>query len=154
MENLVYIQWKGQEPDITRKEQSWYWTVGIISGGVAIASVIVGNYLLALIAVLAGFTVMVAGSRRPQRFTYKLTSRGFMVGADLIPYESIRRFAIDDDASPKQLTLETNMLIGTITASLETVDHRAIRTELLNNNIEEVESLDTFFEKMARWMGM
>ena len=77
-----------------------------------------------------------------------------MVGTDLIPYASIRRFAIVEETDPKQLTVETTMLIGTVTASMDRVDHRAIRTELLNNNIEEVESLDTFFEKAARWMGL
>ncbi len=154
MQNEVYLSWQGKEPEITRKEQAWYWTVGIISGGIAIASFIAANYLFGIIAILAGFSVMVAGTRRPRKFTYKITERGFMVGTDLIPYASIRRFAIVEETDPKQLTVETTMLIGTVTASMDRVDHRAIRTELLNNNIEEVESLDTFFEKAARWMGL
>ena len=154
MENQVFVSWQGKEPEITRKEQSWYWTVGIISAGVAISAIIVSNYLFAIIAVLAGFAIMVAGSRKPRRYTYKLTEKGFYVGEELIPYVKIRRFAINEKSEPKELTVETNLLIGTVSASLERVDHRSIRTELLNNNIEEVESLDTFFESVSHWLGL
>jgi hypothetical protein len=153
MENQVLIAWRGKEEAAPPKEASWYWTVGIISVGVAVAAAILQNYLLGLISLLAGFTVMVVGSRGPHRHTYKLTERGFMIGTELIPYASIRRFAIVE-REPRKLTIETNTIIGSLTAPLGETDYRFIRTELLNRNIDEVEELDAFVERIARGIGL
>ena len=111
------------------------------------------NYLFGLIALLAGFTIMVVGSRGPHRHTYKLTERGFMIGSELIPYASIRRFAIVEH-EPKKITIETNTIVGSLTAPLGETDYRFIRTELLNRNIDEVETLDNFVERVSRGIGL
>ncbi|MBI3573577.1 hypothetical protein HY090_00825, partial [Candidatus Kaiserbacteria bacterium] len=94
MESRVIVSWQAKEYDFTPKERSWYWAVGIIAAGAAIAAGIVGDYLFSVIAVLAGFSVMLLGSKRPKRHTYSLTERGFMIGEKLIPYRDMERFAI------------------------------------------------------------
>jgi hypothetical protein len=153
MENRVLITWQARDEATPKKESAWYWTVGIVSIGVTIAALIIQNYLFALICLLAGFTIMIVGSRAPKRHTYTLTDKGFMIGRELIPYHSIRKFAIFEH-DPMKLTIETTSIVGSLTAPLHDVDHRAIRTELLNRNIDEVESLDFYVERVARAIGL
>ena len=96
---------------------------------------------------------MVVGSRRPSRQTYALYERHVAVGNETIPYEKIKSFAIRED-EPRQLTLETKSLIGITTIPLSTTDHRRVRTILKNQNIDEVEELDTVIERAANMMGL
>lgn len=153
MEERVYVSWQSKEYEFQPKERPWYWAVGIIAGGIAVAAFIVGDYLFSLIAILGGFTVMLLGSKKPHRHTYRVTERGFRIGDRLIPYKSITRFAIRDD-EPRELVVETTTLLGTFAVPLGDTDHRAIAMELKNNNIEEVESLGTFVDRFASGMGL
>ncbi len=153
MENAVLMSWQAREHDFREKERPWYWTVGIVAVGIAAAALILGDYLFSVIAVLGGFAVMLVGARRPSRHKYSLTERGFMISSHLIPYSQITRFAILED-EPRKLSLETKMLGGTFAIPLGGTDYRAIRTELKNRNIEEVETLDSFIDHVARGMGL
>lgn len=153
MEERVYVSWQAKEYDFQPKERPWYWAVGIIAGAVAIAAFILGDYLFSLIAILGGFTVMLLGSKKPRRHTYRLTERGFKIGERLIPYKSMVRFAIRED-EPRELVIESTTLLGTFVVPLGDTDHRAIVMELKNNNVEEVESLGTFVDRVASGMGL
>ena len=152
MEHVI-VSWQTLEYEHQVKEKPWYWSVGIISVGVAIASVLMKDYLLGVIAVIGGFTVMLVGSSRPLKHTYALTENGFKVGKDLIPYEKITRFAISEE-EPRHLTIECMTLTGVVKAPLKGVDYRMIRTELKNRNIEEKDHLDRFVEGVARRIGL
>jgi hypothetical protein len=149
----VLITWQAQEYPHSTKERSWYWMVGIVAVGVAIAAIILQDYLFAVIAIIGGFTVMLVGSARPPRHTYSITENGFMVGRDLIPYDKIKRFAISEE-EPKHLTLETLTLIGIIKAPLGGTDFRAIRTEFKNRDIQEEDKLDQLVDRVARTIGL
>lgn len=149
----VLIRWQAQEYPHSTKEKSWYWTIGIVAVAVAIAAIILKDYLFALIAVIGGFTVMLVGSARPPRHTYSLTENGFSIGREVIPYDKIKRFAISED-DPRHLTLETLTLIGVIKAPLAGADFRAIRTELKNRDIQEEDRLDEFVDRLAKTIGL
>ncbi len=152
MEHIV-VRWQAHEHERTEKERPWYYAVGIAAGGLAIASVILQNYLFAVICVIGGFTVMLVGSARPSKHTYSITESGFMVGKDMVPFEKITRFAISED-EPRHLTIESKTLIGVIKAPLEGVDFRAVRMELKNHNIPEEDQLDTLVDRVAKTIGL
>ena len=152
MEHVV-VRWQAHEFEHKPKDRQWYWSVGIIAVGVAVASLLLQDYLFSVIAVIGGFTLMLVGSARPTRNTYTLTESGFMVGRDLVPYSKISRFAISEE-EPRHLTLETKTLTGIIKAPLEHVDYRTIRTELKNNDIDEEDKLDQLVEGFAKRIGL
>lgn len=149
----VIAKWQAYEYAHSEKEREWYWAVGVIAGGVAIASIILQNYLFAVICIIGGFTVMLVGSAPPPKHTYTLTEDGFMVGKDLIPFDKITRFSISEN-EPRHLTIECKTLIGVIKAPLEGVDFRAIRMELKNQNIPEVDKLDGLVDRVAKTIGL
>jgi len=153
MQNKLIVGWKATEGTFKQKTRPWYWAVGIIAGGMAAAAVITADYLFALIAILAGFSVMLVGSRRPSRMEYALYENDILIGKERIPYEKIRRFAIKE-TDPKMLTLEMKNIVGIASMQLANVDWRLIRTELKNRNIDEVESIDAFVSKVTEWMGL
>lgn len=152
MQSSVIVSWQARERDLEEKAPSWYWAVGIVAAGVALAALIVGDYLFSLIAVIGGFTVMLVGSTKPKRHTYQVTERGLMIGKRLIPYRAMMRFAIHED--PRTLAIETDTISGIISVPLGDVDHRTIEMEFKNKNVEEVDSLHSFVDHVARGMGL
>jgi hypothetical protein len=153
MDDSRIIKWEAHEPGAPDKEPGWYWAVGIIAVGVAVASAIAGNYLLCVIAVMGGFAVMLAGSRPAAHRTFGLSDRGLHVGAERIPYANIKSFAIHDN-EPRRLVIATASLMGTVSIPLGNADFRFIRTELKNRNIEEDDDLDSVAEKLAKAIGI
>jgi hypothetical protein len=153
VEDRTILSWQAKEFEFLPKSRSWYWAVSIVSASVAVASVILANYLLAVIAVLAGFSVMLMGSKRPRRHTYRLTEHGFKVGERLIPYRDIQEFAIHE-GEEMELVLNTKTLLGNVSAPLGSTDWRTIEMELKNRNIEEVESLKTFADHLSKGLGL
>lgn len=153
MENRLIMSWKAREGEHKPKSRPWYWMVGIVAGGMAIAAIILKDYLFALIAVLAGFTVMLVGTRKPPVMEYALYEHDLVIGAERIPYEKIRRFAIKED-EPRMLDLEIQNLVGSAHIPLEGADWRRIRMELKNRNIDEAAEIGVFATKVAKWMGL
>lgn len=153
MENRLIMSWEAHEGEHKPKSRSWYWAVGIVACGVAVAGIILKDYLFVLIALLGGFAVMLVGSRRPPLMEYAFYENDIVIGSERVPYEKIQRFAIKED-EPQLLTLELKNLIGIAHIPLEGADWRRIRMELKNRNIEETEKLDTFVSKVAEWIGL
>lgn len=153
MENRLIMSWKTREGAYKPKTKPWYWGVGIIALGAAIAAFILKDYLFSLIALLAGFSVMLVGSRRPPILEYAFYEKDIAIGHERIPYEKVMRFAIQEN-EPRTLTLELKNLVGIAVIPLEDVDWRRIRMELKNRNIEEAEKLSVFTTKLAEWMGL
>lgn len=151
---VVVLEWKGQEFEFNPKSPTWYWTIGILSVGSSIAAFIVQNFLFGIILLLAGATVSLLGSRRPALHHFKITNRGIHVGEQVFLYDNIKQFAIEE-TEPKKLLFELHQgLVKVMTIPLAGVDHRALRTEFKNRNIEEVEHLNTAVARLSDWMGI
>ncbi len=152
MENEI-LSWKAKEYDFRPKTITWYWTVGIVAVGLSVASIIVGNYLFAAVAILGGFTIMLVGSRRPIHQTYTLTEKGFRIGDQTISFSSIKSFSLFED-EPRSLTLITSGIPGVATIPLVDTDYRRVRTELKNKNIEEVEATRSIVDHLSEKIGL
>lgn len=151
---VVAVEWKGRESEFAPKSTTWYWTVGILSVGSAIAALIADNILFGIILILAGMTVSLLGSRHPATHTFRITNRGIHVGEQVFLYENIKQFAFEE-SEPKKLLFELRTgLVKVVTIPLASADHRAVRQELKNRNIEETEHLNTFVARFSDWMGI
>lgn len=157
-EPTVHVEWKAREFEFAPKTPTWYWTIGILSVGSAIAAFIVGNILFGIILILAGLTVSLLGSRRPALHHFRITNRGIHVGEQLFKYENILRFAMDDPkggGNPTELHFELKQgLVKVITIPLAGADFQRVRMELKNQNLDETEDLDTFVARFSDWMGI
>lgn len=151
---VIVAEWQGREAEFTPKSKSWYWTVGILAGGAAIAAFIADNILFGIILILAGATTALVGSRHPAVHTFKISNRGIHIGDQVFRFENILRFAIEED-HPKKLLFELKQgFVKIMTIPIGEVDYRTVRTELKNKNIEEVEHLNSAAARLSDWMGL
>lgn len=86
------IKWETLEYEYTPKSNNWFWTVGIITVGLAAASVLLDNVLFAIFVVLAGFTISLYAARKPKKILFSLSNRGIRIGDRIYLYENLASF--------------------------------------------------------------
>lgn len=91
------IRWIAPTHTHTDRSVDWYWGVGVLALiGMGI-SVWLGNVLLALIIAVAALCLGVLASRYPRDNEIHLTPEGIAIDRQLIPYESVHSFWINED---------------------------------------------------------
>ncbi|MEX0918903.1 MAG: hypothetical protein WDZ85_02990 [Candidatus Paceibacterota bacterium] len=132
------IEWQTLEYDHQEKPADWFWLVGLISVLGIIISVVVMNFLLAVIILIAGFTVMMYGARPPEEITVILDRRGVRIKNQVYPYSNITAFALRDDEEPHKLHLHIDRLfLPHLSVNLEEIPPETIRTHLAKYLPEE-----------------
>jgi len=123
MDNLPSkIRWSAAEYEFHEKTPEWYW-----------AAVVLHNFLFAVFAVLAGFSVGLYGARRPRLVSHEINSGGVSFGNRNFNYENIDHFWINyNPPLKKELILESKKTFSTHTAILlGDADPEQIRRYLL-----------------------
>ena len=134
MENLPSkIKWSALEYEFHEKTTEWYWALGIITAALVLAAVILHNFLFAVFAVLAGFSVGLYGTRRPRTILHEINSGGVSLGNKNFNYEHIDHFWINyNPPAKKELILESKKTFSAHTVILlGNADPEQIRRYLL-----------------------
>jgi hypothetical protein len=97
MSRAVLLEWEGREYDHVPKSADWYWVLGIIAAAIAIAAILFGNYLLALLVIIAAATIALHAAKEPPIHRFGLVDKGLMIGEDLHPFEHMISFSILED---------------------------------------------------------
>ncbi len=125
------VEWQTLEYDHTEKHSDWFWLVGLVALLGIIISIVTLNFLFAIVIVIAGFTVMMYGSRPPAVIKVALTRRGVQVKNQLYPYSDISAFAIRDDEEPYKLILHIDrFFLPHVAIHLEDIPPEQVRTHL------------------------
>ena len=134
MDNLPSkIRWNAAEYEFHEKTPEWYWALGIITAAMVLAAVVLHNFLFAVFAVLAGFSVGLYGARRPRMIIHEINSGGVSFGNRNLNYEDIGHFWINyNPPIKKELILESKKTFSTHTVILlGDADPEQIRRYLL-----------------------
>jgi len=134
MDNLPSkIKWDAPEYEFHEKTPEWYWALGIITAALVLAAVVLHNFLFAVFAVLAGFSVGLHGSRRPRIIIHEINSGGVSFGNRNLNYDSIDHFWIHyDPPVKKELILESRKTFSAhMVILLGNADPEQIRRYLL-----------------------
>lgn len=114
MPRAVYFQWEADGYLFEKKSSDWYWALGIIAVAGAVASILFGNLLLALLIVVASGTLALSTMKRPERHTFRITEEGIMIDDAVYAYEEIESYSVLEYIDPKippALSLRTGRLL-------------------------------------------
>ena len=145
--------WQAEEIGSSRKTKNWYITLGVVALGGAVASFIVGNILFSFLIVLGAFALALAGSRPSILHTYGLSDTGIHIDRHIIPWDKVEHFSLKE-GDPYVLVMETKTIFGATKIPLYDIDYRAVRTEFKNNNVDEVDHLETLIENITNALGL
>ena len=115
MARVVFFEWSAEGYLFEEKSNDWYWALGIIAVAGAIASVLFGNVILALLILVASGTLALSTLKRPRMHVFRVTDDGVMIDENLYEYESIHSFSVleyIDPNRPPALSIRTHKVLA------------------------------------------
>lgn len=88
------IIWTAPTHEHRAKSADWYWATGIITVALAIAFVISGNILLALIIIIGVGTLLAISRHEPAMIEYEVSYKGLRADKTLYPWDTLESFWI------------------------------------------------------------
>ena len=136
----MVIEWETLEYEHRERSSNWYWVVGLVALVLVIGSIVMKNFLLAILVLLGAFTLMLYARRHPRRMRVVVSRRGIQVRNSLFPYHTLRSFWLhDEEDEPRKIIIRSEKLfMPHIHLPLaDDLDHEALRAFLLDFLPEE-----------------
>ena len=96
-EAIRAVTWEAPEHHHVEKNGDWFWILGIITFVSSIAVFFFGNFLFALLILIAGSAMGLIANKTPKIIPFAVSTRGLRVGGVLYPYSTLECFYIDED---------------------------------------------------------
>jgi hypothetical protein len=93
----ILFKWSALEYPFKPKTNDWFWTLGVITLALAVASYFLGNFFFGVIVVVGGFSLAMMGARKPNTVDFKITEKGVRFNSSIHPYSEITSFCINED---------------------------------------------------------
>lgn len=149
------INWQGPEYFHWEKNPEWYLAMGIVVLATAVASVIVGNYIFAILIVLAALALTIFSLRGPRIIDFEVNKRGLVIDKYFYSYKNLEAFWLDlepQHSDPKILFKSQRIFLPYIHMPLSGVDYEELR-EFLGQYLEERELNEPLFQKIFETIG-
>ena len=88
------FNWKIEEPDFMPKTMEWFWALGIFAFAIIVFSVLLKNYLLIIIVVLAAFIIYSNKNKPLEIVNFHLDNDGLYIEGKFHPYDGFESFWI------------------------------------------------------------
>lgn len=156
MPRVALLEWEGREYDHNPKSADWYWALGIIAVAGTVAAALFGNYLLALLIVIAAAALALHAAKHPPLHRFQLVEQGIIIGDELHPFERMTSFSVLEDVEgefPPMISIKTESWLSPhLIIPLEGVDADAVYAYFLQH-VDEGEHAHTFSDLVAAWLG-
>lgn len=156
MQRDALATWEGREYDHNPKDADWYWALGIISVAGTIATALFGNFLLALLILIAAITVGLHAAKEPSLHQFSLVDTGITIGEEFHPFDTMISFSVLEDVEdeyPPMLSIKTRSWLSPhLIIPLSGVDVDMVYEHFLRHVTEE-EHRPTFTDLVAAWLG-
>jgi hypothetical protein len=156
MASNALVEWEGREYDHSPKSGDWYWALGIVAVAGVLASVLLSNYLLAVLIVIATVALALHAAKEPPLHRFQLVERGLLIGDELHPFERMVSFSVLEDIEgewPPILSIKTeNWLSPHLVIPLAGIDADMVYAYFLEH-VDEDEHRHSIVDLVAAWLG-
>ena len=156
MPRSAIFEWEGREYDHNPKSADWYWVLGIIAAALTIAMVLFGNYLLAVLVVVAAAALALHAAKHPPLHHFRLVEQGLYIGDELHPFERMLSFSVLEHIEgelPPVLSIKNESWFSPhLLVPLAGVDADAVYAYFLQH-VDENEHAHTLTDLVAAWLG-
>lgn len=156
MAQNALLEWEGREYDHNPKSADWYWSLGIVAVAATVAAILFGNYLFAVLIIVATGAITLHAAKIPPIHRFRLTEKGIIIGDDLHSFERMISFSVledVDDKLPPMISIKTESWFSPhLIIPLEGVDADKVYEYFLHH-VDEEEHHHTFPDLVAAWLG-
>ena len=101
------MEWEALEHSYTEKTNDWYASVILISGSLIAVELLLSNFLLITLTLIATFSFLLMAARRPSMMHVQIRKNGVRVGETLYPYQMLDGFSVIEYTPERRLLLES-----------------------------------------------
>ncbi len=101
------MKWEALEHSYTEKTNDWFASVVLIAGSLVAVELLLNNFLLIILTLVATFTFILMAARKPKLITVEIRSNGVRVGDTLYPYQTLDGFAVIEYTPERRLLLRS-----------------------------------------------
>jgi hypothetical protein len=156
MPRAALLEWEGKEYNHNPKSADWYWALGIIAAAGTIALILFGEYLLAVLVIVAASVIAVHAAKVPPLHHFQLVDQGIVIGEELHPFDRMISFSVLEDIEgklPPLLSIKNESWLSPhLMIPLEGVDADFVYAHFLKN-VDEIEHQHTLSDLVAAWLG-
>lgn len=153
MTNSPLISWHTKEHLAQEKTNDWYWSFGIIILALASIAFIFGNIVAGVLAVVAGFTLVLHLSKSARTVYCEINDRGILFDRHFYAFLTLDSFCVPHDEYPPRLIIKSNgTFVPLIVIIIDEVDPEEVRKILLKY-IAEVEHRESVLKKILERFG-
>lgn len=155
MQSSVPIRWHAYEHEHVERTRDWYWALGIFAVSTALISILFGNFLFAILILLAAATLGILAQSPPPLVEFELSDRGIRVGQTMHRYEEIIAFWVEDhNVDPPILLIDTvKWLSPDLVIPIRDIEPAAVRAYLAER-AEEVPMKEPVWHKILEAFGL
>jgi hypothetical protein len=150
------MAWEGREYDHNPKDSDWYWSMGIIATAGTVAMILFGNYIVAVLIVVAAVALGLHAAKEPPLHQFQLFENGLMIGTELHPFDRMISFSVLEDIGgeyPPMLSIKTDSLLTPhLIIPLEGVDADTVYAYFIDR-VKEEPHHHTLADVVAAWFG-
>lgn len=146
------VSWETFERIPHERSKSWYIIASVIGAALLIYAVLTGNFLFAIIILMAGIILVMNGIRHPERIEVHITDLGIVVDNTFHDYKDIKEFAlVYEPPMIKTLYVDFNSAFRPmVSIQLDEADPNIIRETLLPYVYENLEREDETLTDLLR----
>lgn len=132
------VSWTVHEFEQKDRHPDWVWYVGLVFAIGATLSFFYGNIFFGILLIVAGAVMIIYALREPKLLTIATAENGLTVNGELIPFDRITQFWLDETEKPDKLLLRVKgSFVPTISLPLEGISTQAVRAALKEKAKEE-----------------
>ncbi|MBI2175428.1 MAG: hypothetical protein HYU35_01715 [Parcubacteria group bacterium] len=148
------LSWETLEYVHRPKSADWYWMVGFLSVLVVVAAILLHNFLLGVLALVSGFTVILLGAQHPQKFLFRLSERGVTIHKKLYPYDTLDSFWVYyEPGGKKALSIKSKKkMVPQLVIPLDTMNPVVVRDYMLQF-LKEVPQEESIIDEISERVG-
>lgn len=115
MARQAIFEWEGREYRFEEKGTDWYWALGIIATAAAIAAILFGNVLLALLIIAASSSVALVAAKGSRMHRFAIYDDGLAIDQNLYQFKDMMHFSVleyVDPTLPPSLSIKTKHFLS------------------------------------------
>jgi hypothetical protein len=149
------LAWEAKEFEEYDRNKRWYVVVVILGVLLVIGSLILQQWLAAVVFALAAYVVVRHADDKPRTLAISISKLGVEVGEKFYPFSELKAFWIIYKPPVKTLTLQgTNRFKPLVKVHLADIDPLAVQNALNDHLAEQPKETEDFIDKLGRWIRL
>ena len=147
------ISWRAAEYTYNEKSVDWFWGLALGTLVIAITAIVFDNILLAILILIAGFSVALLAVRRPRTIEFVIGKRGIKVDTKLHRWNNLESFWLEEESNPPKIILMSqHWLHPHITVPLGNVSPTQVNNALLEY-LPQIEQHESMIDLISERLG-